>query len=129
MEKLQVLNEYKAIRVKAFLYKVVMIGLSVYQVYNKTTPLDPSTVATSQNFLSSLYINYLYYVIVMMRGESPASSRLDLTRSALTLYLPTYSYLQESATFSQLCKLEDAFHFQGDNISIPNSNKLVFFSL
>lgn len=69
-EKLRVLDEYKSIRVKAFLYEFIMIALSVYQVYNKTTPLDPSTVATSQNFLSSLYLNYLYYVIVLVRGKS-----------------------------------------------------------
>ncbi|KAL3928389.1 MAG: hypothetical protein SGBAC_012675 [Bacillariaceae sp.] len=66
-EKLRVLDEYKAIRVKAFLYEFAMIGSSAYSVYNKTTPLDPSTVATSQNFLSSLYLNYLKYVIILVR--------------------------------------------------------------
>ncbi|CAJ1945511.1 unnamed protein product [Cylindrotheca closterium] len=66
-EKLRVVDEYRAMRVKAFLYEFIMIGLSAYNVYNKTTPIDPSTVATSKNFLSSLYLNYLHYVIILMR--------------------------------------------------------------
>jgi hypothetical protein len=128
-EKLRVVDDYRAMRVKAFLYEFIMIGLSAYNVYNKTTPIDPSTVATSQNFLSSLYMNYLHYVITLVRGKS---SRSLLQLSSFPSHLHPLSpfpssNLQASEEIDQFCKLEDTFHLQGDSFLFPHSHYLVHF--
>jgi hypothetical protein len=68
-ERLRLLDEYRANRVMGFIYEALMIGLSLYRVYNKSMPSDLSTVKTRENFLSSLYMNYLAYVITLNRGK------------------------------------------------------------
>lgn len=69
-EKLRLLDEYKANRVMCFMSEATVICLSLYRVYNKSIPTDLSTVKTRENFLSSLYLNYLAHVITLCRGKS-----------------------------------------------------------
>lgn len=61
------LNQYKGIRVMAFLYTSIIGALKVYRVYSKNTPVDISTVSKSGSVFSKLYVNYLYYAHVCLR--------------------------------------------------------------
>lgn len=68
-ELLSRLNEYRGRRVMIFWYQVIMTALKVYRVYSKNTPVDLSTVSKSGSILSKLYVNYLYYIHVLLRSE------------------------------------------------------------
>lgn len=64
---LLLLGEYKAERVMAFVYEFLMIGYELYNTYNKSIPVDISTVGSKENFLSAMYLNYLSYVHTLLR--------------------------------------------------------------
>ena len=64
------LDEYKGLRVSAFLYKAVKTALGVYRVYSKSIPLDISTVSRSGSIISKLYVDYLYYAHLLLRSKS-----------------------------------------------------------
>jgi len=63
------LDEYKGLRVSAFLFKAMKTALGVYRVYIKSTPLDISTVSKSGNIISKLYVDYLYYAHLLLRSK------------------------------------------------------------
>jgi hypothetical protein len=64
------IEEYRMHRVIGFLYESLKIALQVYRVYSKTSPIDISTVSKSGNLLSSLYVNYLAYLHMMLKCKS-----------------------------------------------------------
>jgi hypothetical protein len=64
------LDEYKGLRVTAFLYQATKTALALYRVYSKSTPVDISTVSKSGNIFSKLYVDYLYYAHLMLGSKS-----------------------------------------------------------
>jgi hypothetical protein len=64
------LDEYKALRVSAFLHKATKTALGVYRIYSKSTSIDISTVSKSGNILSHLYVEYLNHVHLVLRSKS-----------------------------------------------------------
>lgn len=61
------IEEYRMHRVTGFLYEFLFIGLKVYRVYSKTSPVDISTASKSGGLLSSLYLNYLTYLHMLLK--------------------------------------------------------------
>jgi hypothetical protein len=68
-DTLRLLDEYKMHRVTGFLYEILNTSLKVYKVYSKNTPVDISTVAKSGSLFSQLYVDYLAYAHMMLRGK------------------------------------------------------------
>ncbi|KAG7364176.1 C2 domain containing protein [Nitzschia inconspicua] len=62
------IEEYRMHRVTGFLYESLKIALQVYKVYSKTSPVDISTVSKSGGLMSSLYVNYLTYLHVLLKN-------------------------------------------------------------
>lgn len=64
---LAAVEEYRMHRVTGFLYESLKIVLQVYRVYSKTSPVDISTVSKSGGLISSLYVDYLSYLHMMLK--------------------------------------------------------------
>lgn len=66
---LERLDQYKGLRVMDFLYSGMYVGLKVYRVYSKNTPVDISTESKRLAIFSKLYVNYLYYAHVLLQSK------------------------------------------------------------
>jgi hypothetical protein len=71
------IEEYRMHRVTGFLYESLKIALQVYRVYSKTSPGDISTVLKSGGLMSSLYVNYLTYLHMMLKCKSTSRRRRE----------------------------------------------------
>ncbi len=93
------LDQYRGLRVVAFLYQVIMAALKVYRVYSKNTPVDISTVSKSGSVFSKLFVNYLYYAHLLLRStyNVPSASFTSFYRTtsyAITLLFLFFSGVQ-----------------------------------
>lgn len=105
---LQRLDQYRGLRVMAFLYQAIMVALKVYRVYSKNTPVDISTVLKSGSIFSKLYVNYLYYAHLVLRSTSILLLDCCRVMHAYTVLCSRFlsqSGLQVYTTLSKLCEL------------------------
>jgi len=105
-------DEYRGLRVIAFLYKAMKTALGVYRVYSKNTPLDISTASNSANLFSKLYADYLCYLHVFLRckfGLACAPRHVSISPGILNISSFSYhtSIMRVYSIATELCQLED----------------------